>query len=87
MIFQCGWEPVLIHWILIGYKAMLEIKIQTSPGLTLDDGLVYAGQILNGKPHGYGQIITSSGEKYSVVFKNGVETGIFHTFSSTIFLA
>ena len=45
--------------------------------MRLDDGLVYAGQILNGKPHGYGQIIKSSGEKYSAVFKNGVVTGIF----------
>ena len=46
--------------------------------MTLDDGLVYAGQILNGKPHGSGQIIKSSGEKFYVVFRNGVVTGIFH---------
>ena len=33
MIFQYGWEPVLIQWILIGFEAVLETKLYFQWGL------------------------------------------------------
>ena len=38
MIFYYGWEPVLIHWILNGFEAILENDFFGSAGIVIEPG-------------------------------------------------